>query len=529
MLLFLFACQNNKRSTNQQSVTHPNTEINKSNSYNDIFFDSSLLNKFYASTNTDQDVMQEMNSFYYGRNFEFAWFSTAGLNEQARSLWNLLTYTKVSTKDTALYNRALKNKMANLITNDSLVVTASDTSILQTEFLLTQYFLSFLDRKIDDAALDSNQLNLFIPARKEELLTKSNELIKLKKSKSNDVFSNKDFNSLLTQLQKYYIIVKNKGWQPIPFSGKILRNGINSPLITAIKKRLSITGDMQTNDTTSTFDSALAIGVRNFQASLGYTPTGVVNDSLIKDMNVSAEARLQQILINLNRMQWMPSQDSGKLILCNIPEYKLYVYENGKTVLQMNTVVGKDGHNTVIFTGNLSEIVFSPYWNIPPSIIKKEILPKMKANKNYLKENHMEITGQSDGLPVVRQLPGPKNSLGRVKFLFPNDFNIYFHDTPEKSLFQKDKRAYSHGCIRLSEPVQMAEYLLKDDKAWTPEKITAAMNSGKESHVELKKSVPVLITYYTSWVDDFGRLNFRDDIYGHDSTMAANMFIHPAK
>jgi murein L,D-transpeptidase YcbB/YkuD len=136
----------------------------------------------------------------------------------------------------------------------------------------------------------------------------------------------------------------------------------------------------------------------------------------------------------------------------------------------------------------------------------------------------MEIMGQNDGLPVVRQLPGEKNSLGKVKFLFPNSFDIYFHDTPAKSLFEKEKRAYSHGCIRLSEPAKLAEYLLKDYVNWNAVKIDSAMNSGEQQFVKIKKPVPVLITYYTAWVDDNGLLHFADDIYAHDTALAAKMF-----
>jgi murein L,D-transpeptidase YcbB/YkuD len=220
----------------------------------------------------------------------------------------------------------------------------------------------------------------------------------------------------------------------------------------------------------------------------------------------------------------MPEAESGQLIVVNIPEFVLHLYEGKKKVWDMNVVVGKEGHNTMMFSGDLNQIVFSPYWNVPPSIVKKEILPKLASNPGYLASQNMEQVGTEDGLPKIRQLPGEKNSLGRVKFLFPNSFNIYFHDTPAKSLFEKDKRAYSHGCIRLSDPVKMANYLLKDSPEWTPERIEEAMNSGNEKYVKLKKAVPVLITYYTAWVDDNGRLNFRDDIYTHDDKLAQKMF-----
>jgi murein L,D-transpeptidase YcbB/YkuD len=148
----------------------------------------------------------------------------------------------------------------------------------------------------------------------------------------------------------------------------------------------------------------------------------------------------------------------------------------------------------------------------------------MANNPDYLANQNMEEIGTEDGLPKIRQLPGGKNSLGRVKFLFPNSFNIYFHDTPAKALFEKDKRAYSHGCIRLAEPEKMAHYLVRNNPEWTPEKINSAMNSGNEQFVKLKKPVPVIITYYTAWVDENGQLNFRDDIYTHDQKLASKMF-----
>lgn len=189
----------------------------------------------------------------------------------------------------------------------------------------------------------------------------------------------------------------------------------------------------------------------------------------------------------------------------------------------MAVVVGKEAHSTMMFTDELNQVVFSPYWNIPPSIVKNEILPGIARNPDYLAKHNMEMVSQGS-VPEIRQLPGAGNSLGKVKFLFPNSFNIYFHDTPAKSLFSKDKRAYSHGCIRLSDPAKLANYVLRNDKDWTPEKINAAMNSSKEQVVRLPKAIPVFITYYTSWVDESGMLNFRDDIYGHDKKVADKMF-----
>jgi murein L,D-transpeptidase YcbB/YkuD len=236
-------------------------------------------------------------------------------------------------------------------------------------------------------------------------------------------------------------------------------------------------------------------------------------------MNVPASKRLMEILVNMDRMRWMPQKPKGNLIIVNLPEFMLHVYDGDKLLFDMVVVVGKVGNNTMMFNGDLNQIYFSPYWNVPQSIIKNEINPAIARNPNYLASKNMERVGSG-----IRQKPGPGNALGKVKFIFPNSFNMYFHDTPSKSLFGQDKRAFSHGCIRLSEPQKMAEWLLRNDPAWPKEKIVSAMNQTTEKGVKLKEAVPVFIIYYTAWVDDEGLLNFRDDVYQHDSELMKKMF-----
>jgi len=218
-------------------------------------------------------------------------------------------------------------------------------------------------------------------------------------------------------------------------------------------------------------------------------------------------------------MRWMPQKPTGNLIVVNIPEFMLYVYDGKEKLFDMRVVVGQVGHNTMMFNGDLNQVIFSPYWNIPASIIKNEIMPAIRRNPNYLASKNMEQVGSG-----IRQRPGPGNALGKVKFIFPNSFNMYFHDTPAKSLFGQDKRAFSHGCIRLSEPQKMAEWLLRNDPQWNTEKIVTAMNQAVEKPVKLKDPVPVFIIYYTAWVDQDGQLNFRDDVYQHDSEIMKKMF-----
>ena len=220
----------------------------------------------------------------------------------------------------------------------------------------------------------------------------------------------------------------------------------------------------------------------------------------------------------------MPAEKDTNYILVNIPEYKMHVFDSGRLQFDMNVIVGTSANSTVIFTGKLKYIVFSPYWNVPESIVKKEILPAIQKNPDYLVKNHMEIYGKPGPVPNIRQKPGGANSLGLVKFLFPNNYNIYFHDTPNRELFTQSSRSFSHGCIRLGEPKKFAQYLLRSDTSWTEMKIDSAMHQPKEKWVTLSKGIPVFITYFTAWVDKNGQLNFRKDIYGHDEKMAAKLF-----
>jgi murein L,D-transpeptidase YcbB/YkuD len=425
-----------------------------------------------------------------------------------------------------LKDKVLQKKMDNLITEESLSVNAANKSYINTELTLTSHFIQYMMSNYEKGYVKRKEMERFIPRKKEDPLQLADSLIN-KKHKDDKYFEdiNAPYKGLKDELSRYYTIVKQGGWPRINTSKKTFKKSVSAPEIAVIKKRLQISGDLAGNDTSQVFNDTLEVAIKNFQARHGYTPTGQINEALIKDMNVSAVYRLEQILMNMDRMRWVATEPAANLIVVNIPEFILHMYEGGKKVFDMVVVVGKEGHNTMMFNGDLNQVVFSPYWNVPRNIVKNEILPAMDRNSHYLEKENMEITENEDGLPVIRQKPGPGNALGKVKFLFPNSFNIYFHDTPSKSLFEKDKRAYSHGCIRLKEPEKMANYVLRNQPGWTPEKINEAMNSGEEKFVKVKKPIPVVITYYTAWVDENEQLNFRDDIYGHDLKLAEKMFV----
>ena len=526
------ACQNNggsSQSDNEEkkNVSKRDYSINKSNSYSDLFLDSMAMEKFIASKKLSDSIARRMRSFYNTRNYQFAWFSSNGMHEQTYAFWNLHDYVTTYDNDTSLKDKKLQKKMDALVAEESLSPDAN-ANYTNLELTLTEHFIKYVLNNYEKGYVKRKEMERFIPFKKEDPLALADSLLN-KKHKDDKYFEdvNAPYKALKEHLAKYYTIAKAGGWPEITTTPKkSLKKDISDPAIPIIKKRLQITGEMAGKDTSQVFTDTLENAVRTFQTTMGYKPDGVITAQLVKDMNVPAIERVKQILINMGRMRLMPIEPSGQLIIVNIPEFALHVYENKKKAWDMDVVVGKEGHNTTMFSGDLNQIVFSPYWNVPQSIVQKEILPKLASDPGYLASQNMEQTGtDEDGVPKIRQLPGPRNSLGRVKFLFPNSFNIYFHDTNAKSLFEKDKRAFSHGCIRLAEPEKMAQYLLRDQPEWTPEKIEEAMDSGQEQYVKLKRPVPVIITYYTAWVDDNGQLNFRDDIYSHDQTLGSKMFI----
>lgn len=540
ILLILFAaCKNNKndnktaveegtdKTENAKKITKRDYSINASNAYSDLFLDSNTVENFIAEKKLNDTLSRKLRSFYNARNYEFAWFTGDGVTEQGRSFWNLHEYYTTYSSNNSLDDKALKKKMNAIISEDSISLKAA--SVANTEITLTRHFLQYMQDNYKSGDIKRKEIERFVPFKKEDALGYADSIL-TKKHKDNKYYAdvNPSYKLLLEQLQKYDDIVKKGGWQPIDATAKKIKKGDSSLAVSAIKKRLQITGEMPAGDTAQTFDDQLVNAVKIFQTSRGLTSDGIVTLPLVKEMNVPALKRVEQILINMGRMRWMLGNTDANLITVNLPEFVLHVFEGKTKKFDMNVVVGKEGHNTTIFTGNLNQVVFSPYWNVPYNIVEKEILPSIEKDPNYLEKNEMEKVGEPvDGIPTIRQLPGPKNSLGKVKFLFPNSFDIYFHDTPSKGLFTKDKRAYSHGCIRLSDPVKMANYLLRNQPEWTPEKIDEAMNSGEEQFVKVKHSVPVLITYNTAWVDENGVLNFRDDIYGHDAALAQKMFTNP--
>lgn len=480
-----------------------------------ITFDSSIIKKFVDSFPKFKSFQKDLTAFYKSRNYAYAWYDDSGMIEPAHNLYNRI----VNIRDEGMPGEVpYKAAFIGLMETEEGAIKIAPV----TELMLTSQYLAYA-KKVWQGISEKQSLSTewLLPRKK---LTTQQLLDSLVNGagilQKDPVY--RQYHLLKDYLKKYNQLNAQGPLTVIKGDKKVYKLKDSSATVGAIRQRLYLLGDVPANNQSNIFDSALLQGVKNFEHRLGYKEDGLVNTALLAEMNYPLDKRIEQLIVNMERSRWVPVTLINNYLVINIPEYKLHVYENDSIAFSMNVVVGKDEHKTVIFNGELKYIVFSPYWNIPASILKNETLPAMRKNPNYLAEHNMEWNGGN-----VRQKPGPDNSLGLVKFLFPNTHSIYLHDTPAKSLFNEDKRAFSHGCIRLAEPKKLAEYLLRNDSAWNEQKITEAMNKGVEQYVTLKKTLPVFIAYFTAWVDRQGKLNFRNDVYKRDARLAKMMLESP--
>lgn len=327
-----------------------------------------------------------------------------------------------------------------------------------------------------------------------------------------------EYYHLKKALQRYRAIKDKGGWQPINFPKdvKMLKPGDNNPAIAQVRTRLAASGEIGEDNGSSIYDATLESAVAAYRKRNNILGTNLTQ-MLVDHMNVPVEQRIKAIIVNMERCRWISPDiaESKELIAVNIPAYQMKYFRDGKMILESNVVVGKEANKTVVFSGQMSYLVFSPYWNIPKSIVEKEIKPDMAKDHDYLDKHNMEWNGKN-----LRQKPGKDNSLGLVKFMFPNSNNIYLHDTPAKNLFGKDDRAQSHGCVRVEKARELAIKILEDDPNWNPRKIDEAMNAGKEREYALKRKIPVYIAYFTAWADADGNTAFYEDPYARDERLA---------
>ena len=334
------------------------------------------------------------------------------------------------------------------------------------------------------------------------------------------------YTALRNELERHRGIVTAGGWKRLEDKGPPLSPGEKAPAarLTALRERLRAGGLLQNaeratkGDTSANrvYDAELAGAVAQFQARHGIVVDSILGAETVAALNVPAEYRLAQIAGNMERFRWLPRSLGTRYILVNVPAFQLQAFDNGAEALTMKVIVGAeyDGRSTPVFSDSLQTVVFRPYWNVTDNIAENEIWPKADADPSYLARNNYEVVRDRQGTHV-RQKPGPGNALGLVKFLFPNSFSIYLHDTPQGELFKEDIRAFSHGCIRVEKPAELAQYVL----GWSADSVRQMMEGGKDDrHVAVKPKIPVYIVYLTSYVRD-GTLHFGNDLYSRDQAL----------
>lgn len=329
------------------------------------------------------------------------------------------------------------------------------------------------------------------------------------------------YTRLQAALQRYRAIDAAGGWRRVPDRGK-LKRGDSGAAVAALRRRLAAEGFFA-DAAGKEFDGALEAAVKRFQAQHGIAVDGEVGRETYQALDVPAAARLEQIRDNLERWRELPRDWPATRIEVNVPAAWLTVFEDGEPRLGMRAIVGAEKHPTPVLRARMNAVLFNPPWNVPATIVKKEILPHLRRDQRYLERNHYVYVG-ARGRSAMQQLPGPDNALGRIKFELPNEFDVYLHDTPSHPLFSRVIRSLSHGCIRLENPRELALYALAGGKAsWTLDDIDGAIAQGGTRHVPLARSIPVYLLYATAFVDPDGAVEFRDDVYGRDLRLAAAM------
>jgi murein L,D-transpeptidase YcbB/YkuD len=357
-----------------------------------------------------------------------------------------------------------------------------------------------------------------------------------------------EYRGLRGKLAEYRAIAARGGWPQVP-AGPSLKPGAKDPCVAAVRKRLAVTGEWPGDgpgDGTE-YDQTLVEAVRRFQRYHGLDPDGVVGPATLAALNVPVEQRIRQLVINMESWRWVARDHGDWWVTVNIPSFRLTALRGGKVELSMSVIVGDEYHMTPVFSDKLRYVEVNPYWEVPLSIAQKEFLPRLRKDPAYLKKEHIRIfegwhsgadevdsaavdwakvTPDDMGRYRLRQDPRPGNSLGRVAFIFPNAFDVYLHDTPAVALFGLTKRTFSHGCIRVSKPYELAAYILGGPgKGWTEEKILGLIADSRNQIIHLEASLPIYILYNTAVVDpEGGGVYFYEDVYGRDALLEKAIF-----
>lgn len=476
-----------------------------------------------------------LREFYAARGYEAVWVRANRVTDRARAVLGVLREAGKHGLPASAYG------VARL---EALVEATDAESLTEFELSLSEAFIRYAEH-IGNGRLNEGER----PARSYQHAVDPVEFLEQSARAANpaDILQSRAprhhvYAGLRQAVLRYQTIEAAGGWPLLP-DGPTLRAGDRDPRVVTLRERLRVTGDFPARrGARQYFEPALEQAVEHFQRRHGLEVDGIVGPRTRAALNVPANARRRQLAMNLERSRWLPSDLGERHVLVNIAGFSAKVVENHRTKMEMKVIVGKRYQQTPIFSDEIRYLEVNPYWNVPASIARNEILPAVIDNPGYLAENNLEVLSSWDsGAEALdpasidwqsmstgrfpyrfRQKPGPDNALGRVKFMFPNEFSVYMHDTPARHLFDRESRTLSHGCIRLSRPLALAEYLLKDH-GWSRSRIESQIEAGNRAVVGLEQRVPVHITYLTAWMQD-DTVHFRDDVYDRDTRLARALF-----
>jgi murein L,D-transpeptidase YcbB/YkuD len=484
-------------------------------------------------------LIDQTRRFYQAEHYQLVWVDGDRPSKRARQLEAILGGAGDNGLPGELYKLPFDG-----IEGKSATIPADRAPELDVRATVSyfRYFLHLSAGRLDPHALESQWT---LKPDKPDLvgiLTNAVDSNDLRQAVNELSPQQPQYADLQKALVKYRAIAAKGGWPAIA-AGTRLKPGDQSPMVRTLRDRLAAEGDFtgarenEQSEQAVLYDASITDAVQRFRERHRIKSGGMLDPETITAMNVPVDERIKEIDLALERWRWLPDHMPDRYLLVNVPDYRLDALEHGTSVLSMRVVVGAPDKKTPIFADKMEYVIFSPYWNVPPDIARNETLPHAAKDPDYLARNNMEAVDASGqivdpssidwtkdmGGVRIRQRPGSGNALGGVKFVFPNNFNVYLHDTNAGTLFERMERSLSHGCVRVEEPAKLAQYVLRDQPDWTPEKIQAAMQSGQEHRVNLEAPLPVYILYMTAWVHE-GGVRFLKDIYGHDEEQKAKLW-----
>lgn len=504
-----------RRSRNETVVAAPRLNL---------LLDSATIRSFMRGHTPDSVVSERLLEFYRARGEQPVWFDSLSAVGMLDELRHILCLYAEQVSDSTFNPLGVVEKIA-LVQDSVFVATDNEALVRESELEFSRAFL----QAVKNICRGNGQLDSVVTFRNGERYgINSAELL--------DRFvkvNGKEFESLMPIHPQFFLLVKglnryrksvDENGICLPGDSLPLVKGMQSKEIPAIKRRLQAEGYYGFPDTTDLFTEPLAKAVCDAKQLLGLKADSTVDKKFGETLQEKSEWRLETAMFNIERARRLPYAPNSTCVMVNIPSFQLHVFENNIKTWSMDVIVGRISTPTVLFADSIRYIVFNPYWNVPESIVMGEILPKLKEDSTYLVKRGMNVVSRTkEGIPAIIQNPGAGNSLGKIKFMFPNKHNIYLHDTPLKKSFSLAKRTFSHGCVRLNEPKKLAILLLQNQPGWNEEAIENLLNANREKMVTLDYPVPIFLEYFTAWANDTGEIEFFDDVYNYDQAVVTRL------